>query len=108
MRRILVKDAQVGMTLAQDAVNAQQMLLLKKGASLTEKTLRMFKSWGVETIWVQQSATDEGIVENDRNHRADVEETLRRRFGDTIENPIMSEMCRVTAEIVSIRSNAQS
>jgi hypothetical protein len=55
MPRILLKEAQPGMSLAADALNAQQMLLLKKGVLLTEKNLRILKSWGVETISVQQS-----------------------------------------------------
>ena len=48
MRPILLKDACAGMSLAADAVNGQQMLLLKKGTALTEKSLQMLKSWGVE------------------------------------------------------------
>ena len=46
MRRILLKEACAGMSLATDAVNAQQMLLLKKGTALTEKSLQMLKSLG--------------------------------------------------------------
>ena len=104
MQRILVKDAQVGMTLAEDAVNAQQMLLLKKGAPLTEKTLRMFKSWGVETICVQQSTGENPSEEDKLRHHGDVEKNILERFGDSIEDPVMAEICRVTAEIIHSRS----
>lgn len=104
MRRILLQEAQVGMSLAADALNSQQMLLLKQGVSLTEKRMRMLKSWGVETITVQQSHTDRNETPCASVSSNDVEQQILPNFADTIENPIMAEICRVAAEIVHERT----
>lgn len=104
MRRILLREAQKDMVLAADAVNTQQMLLLKKGALLTEKSLQMLKSWGVETITVQQSDTDGSEAPCPSDNRNNVEQEIFSRFADTIENPVMAEICRMAAEIVHDRT----
>jgi hypothetical protein len=103
MRRILLKEACAGMSLAADAVNAQQMLLLKKGAALTEKNLQMLKSWGVETVCIAQSETEDSETPDPSDNSSAIQEELLTQFADTIENPIMAEICRVAAEIVNER-----
>jgi len=106
MRRILLKDASAGMSLAADAVNAQQMLLLKKGAALTEKSLQMLKSWGVETVCIAQSETEDSETTGPADNSAAIQEELLKQFADTVENPIMAEICRVAAEIVNERTHS--
>jgi hypothetical protein len=105
MPRILLKEAQAGMYLAADALNAQQMLLLKKGVILTEKNLTILKSWGVETIAVEDSNPEysEATCPPD-NDREDVEQSILAQFGATTDNPIMAEICRVAAGIVYERN----
>lgn len=105
MPRILLKEAQAGMSLAADALNAQQMLLLKKGVLLTEKNLRILKSWGVETLAVEQSNSEETEVTCPSDNNSDnVEQTILAQFSATIDNPIMAEICRVATGIVYERS----
>ena len=58
MHRIRLNEAQADMILAADVANAQQMLLLKKGARLTPQHLRMLKSWGVDCLYVQVPVED--------------------------------------------------
>jgi len=106
MRRILLKEASAGMSLAADAVNAQQMLLLKKGTALTEKNLQMLKSWGVETVCIAQSETENSETSIPADNSAAVQEELLKQFADTIENPIMVEICRVAADIVNQRTHS--
>ncbi|MCB2169930.1 MAG: hypothetical protein KQI78_19895 [Deltaproteobacteria bacterium] len=106
MRRILLKEACAGMSLATDAVNAQQMLLLKKGTALTEKSLQMLKSWGVETVCIAQAETEDSETPGPADNSAAVQEELQSQFADTIENPIMAEICRVAAEIVHERTHS--
>lgn len=103
MRRIPLNDARVGMLLAADAVNAQQMLLLKKGAVLTENSLHMLKSWGVEAVWIAQEDTADSRVKCPSVSRDDPVEDMSSRFGDTLEDPIMVEICRSATRIVSQR-----
>jgi biotin carboxylase len=106
MRRILLKEACAGMSLAADAVNAQQMLLLKKGTALTEKSLQMLKSWGVETVCIAQSETEDIETVSPADNSAAIQEELLSQFADTVENPIMAEICRVAAEIVHERTHS--
>ena len=106
MRRILLKEACAGMSLATDAVNAQQMLLLKKGAALTEKSLQMLKSWGVETVCIAQSETEGSETTRPADNSAAIQEELLKQFADTVENPIMAEICRVAADIVNERTHS--
>ena len=102
-RRIPLSDAQPGMTLAADAVNGQQMLLLKKGATLTENSLRTLKSWGVEAIWVSQPASEAERIPDAAEERPDQEQEIRRRFGDTLSDPVMETICQSAIQIVSER-----
>ena len=103
MTRILLKDAQIGMVIIDDVVNTQQMLLLKKGVELSVKNLRMLKSWGVESVCVHQPG-DDNEMETDSDNSQAVEQGILERFGDTIENPVMSEICRVAACILRERN----
>jgi hypothetical protein len=105
MPRILLKEAQPGMSLAADALNAQQMLLLKKGVLLTEKSLSILKSWGVETIAVEDSNPENTEATSPpANNSDDIEHAILSQFGDTTDNPIMAEICCVAAGIVHERS----
>jgi hypothetical protein len=106
MHRILLKEASSGMFLAADAVNAQQMLLLKKGTALTEKSLQMLKSWGVETVCIAQSETEDSETPVPADNSAAIQEELLKQFADTVENPIMAEICRVAADIVNERTHS--
>jgi len=50
MGQIRLEQAQPGMQLASDALDRDGQLLAKAGNELTEKELRLFKIWGVQTI----------------------------------------------------------
>ena len=104
MRRIPLGDARPGLVLGADALNAQQMLLLKKGASLTAKSLHTLKSWGVEAVWVAQPEADDGCAPGPAADHRDLEQALAARFGDTLENPVMAAICEAALRIVSERS----
>jgi hypothetical protein len=106
MRRILLKEACAGMSLAADAVNAQQMLLLKKGTALTEKSLQMLKSWGVEAVCIAQPETEDSETSGPADNSAAIQKEMLLQFADTVENPIMAEICRVAANIVNERTHS--
>jgi len=103
VHRIRLNEAQVDMVLAADVTNAQQMLLLKKGAHLTSQHLRMFKSWGIDSLYVQMPAYDNAVDAKATANTTDLETETRSRFTDDAENPIESEICRVAAEIIHTR-----
>ena len=105
MRRILLKEAETGMSLAADVVNSQQMLLLKKGVLLTDNNLRMLKSWGVETVSVEHTnIEDTEATILTENNSDDIEQAIMAQFADTVEDPIMAEICHVAVGIVYERN----
>ena len=104
MPNIPLKEADVGMTLAKDAVNAQQMLLLKKGAALTDKHLRMLKSWGVEVVCVQTAGEGHLTSPPVPESHNEIEKEMALRFGDTIEDPVMAEVFRASSLILLERN----
>ena len=103
MRCIQLKEAQVDMILAADIDNAQQMLLLKKGTCLTAKNLRMLKSWGIDRLYVELPANDDADNAQTPENLIDLERQILSRFTGSAENPIISEICHVAAEIIHDR-----
>lgn len=103
MHRLRLNEAQADMILAADVANAQQMLLLKKGTRLTPQHLRMLKSWGVDSLYVQVPAADKGDDAKTTANTTELELETRMRFMDPADTPIAAEICRVAAEIIHAR-----
>lgn len=107
MRRIPIEDARIGMILAADVFNAQQMVLLKKGARISDKNLRVLKSWGVETLPIQlPDHGGEGPFRPPED-RTDLVQELMSRFEESDRNPLADEICRVAAAIIFERRQSQ-
>lgn len=106
MRRISLKEARIGMTLEADVVNAQKMLLLKKGAILSGKNLRMLKSWGVETLPIKRSEGENADTLDIKDNGSGPEEVVASRFGNTTDNPVMAEIRRIASAIVNERTRS--
>jgi hypothetical protein len=93
MANIRVNKLQPGMTLSVDVKDSYGRVLLRGGASLTEKHITMLKAWGVAEI----SIRDEGEKENpppapdvDPKRLARVEAEVRSmfRFADMTQPPV--------------------
>ncbi len=109
MQRIPLMDAQPEMILAVDLVNDQQMLLLKKGASLNAKNIKMLKSWGVAFIEIESDPTTDpqATVAAQAVNRAAVEERMAEKFGPFAADDVMSEIRRLATEIIMGRFHHQ-
>jgi hypothetical protein len=105
MQRISLHDAQPGMTLMEDVTNAQQMLLLKKGAILTADNIKILKSWGVSRLKVEAPvAPDEDPALNSAaSPFASIAEVTALKFAEVDDDPIMVEIRRVAVEIIAAR-----
>lgn len=109
MQRIPLVDAEPDMILAADVVNDQQMLLLKKGMSLSAKNIKMLKSWGVSTINIEAGPVAEP------NHKiADrttaleaIEVRMLKKFEQLGDDEVMREIGRVATDIVTERFHHQ-
>jgi len=104
VRSIHLREAQMGMVLAADVLNAQQMLLLGKGACLSSQNLRMLKSWGIERLYVEFPGDDDPGSAKVPETVIDLEREIRSRFIGPAESTIVSELCRVAADILHERA----
>jgi hypothetical protein len=109
MQRIPLVDAEPDMILATDAVNDQQMLLLKKGMALNAKNIKMLKAWGVSVINIEAGPDVEPNLEiADRTKAlADIEIRMLKKFEPMNDDEVMHEICRVATDIVTGRFGPQ-
>ncbi len=109
MRRLPLVDAQPDMILASDIVNDQQMLLLKKGASLNDKNIKMLKSWGVAVVEIEsESDLAPDTVSNDGSMNSDdIAKRIEERFGPLGDDEVMREIRRVATDIILNRFHQQ-
>lgn len=109
MQQIPLVDARPDMILAFDVLNGQQMLLLKKGACLNAKNIKMLKSWGISVIKIESGPVlkmDDAV--SDRTAILDaIEARMKIKFGKTADNEVMHEIRRVAANIIIGRLDHQ-
>ena len=63
MKRLNIKDLEVGMVLSDQVKGSQNQVLLNKGAQLTEKHIRILKIWGISNISIKSTDADETETE---------------------------------------------
>ena len=87
------------MVLAQPVENFQGLLLLNKGTQLTEKNIRVLKSWGIIKIHVEGDER-----ENHRDYepgneiRESIEKELKQKFSGVSEYHVMAEIMRMASK----------
>jgi hypothetical protein len=103
MIQVSVETLKTGMTLAKAVYNHQESLLLEAGAKITEKSMRMFKSWGVALVWVKGDSPDAEPrnTSSGAESVAAIESELAERFSDVIEHPVMAEIMRAASRVLS-------
>ena len=89
-----------GMIIAKAVRNFQEVLLLSEGTELTEKNIRMLKTWGAVDICVESSGDeDEGReTELDTEIIESIERELKEKFSEVMEDEVMREIMRVTCK----------
>ena len=92
-----------GMILAKAVYNHQELLLLEAGAKLKEKNIRMFKSWGVASVWVKGDSPQDG--DRNRISKAEsvsaIEAELNQKFSNVIDDPIMVSIKQAAGRVLS-------
>ena len=102
-----VNELKPGMVLAKPIVNHQELLLLEAGAKITEKNIRIFKSWGITTAWVKGDAADNDPkdLRSDIASREAIELELKEKFAGVLDNPVMLEIMRAASSVLSQRTS---
>ena len=102
-----VNELKPGMVLGKPIVNHQELLLLEAGARITEKNIRIFKSWGITAVWVKGDAADNDPKDlpADAASREAIELQLKEKFAEVLDNPVMSEIMRAAGSVLSQRTS---
>ena len=100
-------ELKAGMVLAKPVNNHQESLLLDSGTKITEKNIRMFKSWGIAAVWVKGDSADNDPEEirPDAEGREAIELELKEKFAEVLDNPVMLEIMRAAGSVLSQRTN---
>ena len=90
------------MILAKAVYNHQDLLLLESGAKLKEKNIRMFKSWGVSSVWVKGDSADAGPRKqvSKAGSAAEIEAELDRKFADVMDDPMMVSIKQAAGRVL--------
>ncbi len=100
MARINIEDVQPGMVLESDAKDRSGRVLLGAGNTLTEKHLKIFKTWGVTEADIKGIEKEEVaarvISRLDPLRLKEVEAQTRERFRHSdMNHPFTSELFRL-------------
>jgi hypothetical protein len=109
MIQVTIENVKPAMILAKAVYNHQESLLLDAGAKITEKNIRMFKSWGVAYVWVKGDSPDAGPKKQATgvDSVAAIEIELAEKFADVMDNPVMVEIMQAASRVLSKRVNEQ-
>jgi len=86
-----------GMVVGRPVHNLQNILLLKEGAVVTDKTITVLKTWGVPAIQVRadMKSMDGFGGRPDATTRLSIENRMKHKFSGHVDNPVMAEIMRV-------------
>ncbi len=103
MIQVTIENVKPAMILAKAVYNHQEALLLDAGAKITEKSIRMFKSWGVACVWVKGDSPDAGSKKpaSAVDSVAAVEIELAEKFAGVMDNPVMVEIMQAASRVLS-------
>ena len=102
-----LENLRPGMILAEPVYNFQGVLLLDAGAKLTEKSIRIFKSWGVVRVSVEGKSEEKNSLDgrSDDKTMDEINKMLLLKFSDVLNDPVMEEIMRVAGKIIQKRSS---
>lgn len=105
MRTISLGKLKPGMIVAEPVENFQGVLLLDAGMELSEKDIRVLKSWGVTSVSVE-GKSEEKKRENGKDQnglRLAIEKELNEKFSGVPKNPVIVEIKRVAGKLLEKR-----
>jgi hypothetical protein len=102
---VTIEDVKPGMTLAEAVRNHQDQLLLDAGRRITEKSIRIFKSWGIRRLAVKSATAQSAARESDAASGLppDLDARLKDRFSEVGADPLMSAIMQAAARQLAAR-----
>jgi len=95
-----------GMIVAKPVCHHHDVLLVNKGVELTEKYIKLFKSWGIAEVWIEGASEEkaESYIELEKQTRKSVEKELNAKFCDVLDDEVMAEIMKVATKQLVIRA----
>ena len=95
-----------GMVLAKSVRNHQNMLLLEAGKKISARAIRIFKSWGVTHVTVRSRGnSSDTAVSDPAQAGADIESMLKKKFADSLNDPVMVTIMEAAGRVLSRQIN---
>jgi len=109
MPTVNLSDVKPGMILAEAVRNHQDQLLLEAGRRITEKSIRIFKSWGIRRLTVKYGPEIDAPVEEAGLPRPppDIDVGLKGRFSDAGADPLMDAILQAASRQLASRRAKQ-
>jgi hypothetical protein len=95
-----IEDLKPGMILAEPVHSHQEVLLLGAGVKITKKNIRIFKSWGINRVFVKGELPPSRISgeEVEREVAEPIETALKSKFSDVLDDPLMVEIFKAASK----------
>lgn len=97
-------EVKPGMTLARAVTTHPERTLLEAGRRLTDKHLRIFKSWGVATVDVKEAAVGGEPALRTAPPAEPPDDRLQEKFSDVLDDPVMREIMEAAARQIAGRT----
>ena len=100
-----IDDIKPGMLLAEAVRNHQDQLLLESGRRITEKSIRVFKSWGIRRLNINPESYHGGpaVGAASADPEPPIDEALKARFSDVVADPLMTAIMQAAARQLAAR-----
>ena len=98
---MLLTQLKPGMVISKDVQNFQGLLLLKEGTVLTEKNIKVLKSWGVTSVEIDGDGEKnrQKISDSPADLKSAIEKEMKERFSNALDHPVMEEVMKIATEI---------
>lgn len=99
-------DVKPGMTLAESVRNHQDQLLLESGRRITEKSIRILKSWGIRrlAIKIAPAVSESGEDTVSPGIPPDIDAELKERFFDVAADALMTAIMQAAGRQLAARA----
>ena len=104
---VKVDELQPGMILDKDVANLQGAILLKQESVITDRHITIFKTWGVQSVFIRDVFTKEDLGGKTPDEVVNeeivaFEKILYEKFSDVTNNEIMQDIKNLALKQKSI------
>ncbi|MBU1101310.1 MAG: hypothetical protein KKA84_12990 [Bacteroidetes bacterium] len=77
---VLLENIEIGMKLAAPQINRYGQVLLSKGVEINGEHLKLYKTWGVERITVEENVDESTMSQAYLDRKAKIENRMKLRM----------------------------